>query len=332
MAQSDAHDQLKAVLSEHLDWHGARTGFLAYFLLSILQVRTVNLAQVALGFGGNASEASNYKRLQRFFRAYVLDEMVWARLLVNLLPDKPQRWLLSLDRTHWKFGQTDHNLLVLGLVYKGFCIPLFWRALDKAGNSNTQERQEVLQCFLDTFGAQRIEALLADREFTGQAWFDWLRENAVPFHIRVKSNYLVPDDQQNLVQAKRYFASLKVDQVRHRPLVQENGDAPLTLTALRLENDWLLIVTCGAQPQPALEHYRQRWSIETLFGCLKSRGFNLEDTHLRHPERLSRLFALLALVFVWALRTGQIQQEKQPIPQKKRSNAPLNLSSVMASI
>ena len=93
------------------------------------------------------------------------------RLLVNLLPDKPDTWLLSLDRTNWKFGKTDHNLLVLGLVYKGFCVPLFWQALGKAGNSNTQERKALLQRFLDTFGAQRIEALLADREFVGQNWF-----------------------------------------------------------------------------------------------------------------------------------------------------------------
>ena len=40
-----------------------------------------------------------------------------------------------------------------------------------------------------------------------------------------------------------------------------------------------------------------RWQIETLFGCLKTRGFNFEDTHLTDPERLSKLLGLLALAF-----------------------------------
>ena len=32
-----------------------------------------------------------------------------------------------------------------------------------------------------------------------------------------------------------------------------------------------------------------RWQIETLFGCLKTRGFNFEDTHLRDASRLSKM-------------------------------------------
>lgn len=35
--------------------------------------------------------------------------------------------------------------------------------------------------------------------------------------------------------------------------------------------------------------------IETWFGIFKSRGFNLEDTHLQDSERLSRLLALLTI-------------------------------------
>jgi hypothetical protein len=53
-----------------------------------------------------------------------------------------------------------------------------------------------------------------------------------------------------------------------------------------------------------LADYRLRWDIESLFDALKSRGFDLESTHLHHPERLERLLALLALAFGWAHRTG----------------------------
>lgn len=33
--------------------------------------------------------------------------------------------------------------------------------------------------------------------------------------------------------------------------------------------------------------------------CLKTKGFNLEDTHLTDHERISKLFALLTITFAW---------------------------------
>jgi hypothetical protein len=60
-----------------------------------------------------------------------------------------------------------------------------------------------------------------------------------------------------------------------------------------------------------------RWAIETLFGCLKTRGFCLESTHLQDPERLSRLLALLTIALCWAFRTGEWLAQQRSIPIKK---------------
>ncbi len=51
--------ELKAVLGAHLPWHGARIGFLAQFLLALFKVRSVNLAELATGFGGAAQVDSH---------------------------------------------------------------------------------------------------------------------------------------------------------------------------------------------------------------------------------------------------------------------------------
>ena len=71
------------------------------------------------------------------------------------------------------------------------------------------------------------------------------------------------------------------------------------------------------KPHSIIDDYAQRWGIETLFGIFKSRGFNLEDTHLTDSERLSRLFALLTIALCWAYRTGQWLSEQKPIKIKK---------------
>ncbi len=67
-------------------------------------------------------------------------------------------------------------------------------------------------------------------------------------------------------------------------------------------------------PQEAFTAYAKRWGAETLFGALKSRGFNLEGAHLPPPERLDKL---LALAFAWTYRTGEALAEQQPTPLKK---------------
>lgn len=113
---NDPVRELKAVLAEHLPWHGARLGFLAQFLLALFKVRSVNLAELATGFGGQGQVDSHYKRLQRFFRSFEIDPDSWAGLLVRLVPVGDGPWRLTLDRTHWKFGAADINFLVLGIA------------------------------------------------------------------------------------------------------------------------------------------------------------------------------------------------------------------------
>lgn len=323
---------LQAALAEHLPWHGARLNFLAQFLLALFKVRSVNLAELATGFGGKARVASNYKRLQRFFRSFGIDYDVLARLLVHLFPVGEGPWYLTLDRTNWKFGKTEINFLVLGIAYQGMALPVMWTVLDKAGNSDTEERTALLQRFVKQFGQTRIQALLADREFVGGHWFAWLQAQGIPFHIRLKRNTLLPNAWNVPMRADVLFGSLKPGQPSRLQGRRPAWGCFVHLSALRLDDgDLLLIASSGAPPQAAFAAYARRWEIETLFGALKSRGFNFEDTHLTHPDRLGKLLALLALAFAWTYRTGQALAERQPIPLKKLSSAPSNPSSAMAS-
>ncbi len=309
---------LKVALSEHLSWHGARLTFLAHFLLALLKVRSVNLAELAAGFGGRAKIDSHYKRLQRFFRSFELNYDELTQLLVRLLPIGNGPWYLTLDRTHWQFGKTDINFLVLAIAYRGMALPVFWSVLDKAGNSHTTERIALLKRFIAVFGVDKIAALLADREFVGEDWFTWLQAQAIPFHQRIKRNTRIPNAWNQLKRADQLFGSLKPGQLHHLPGRRPVWGCFVTLSALRLgDGDWLIIASSDASQTQSIEAYARRWEIETLFGCLKSRGFNFEDTHLVDPERLSKLFGLLALAFAWTYHTGEQLDNHQPILFKK---------------
>jgi hypothetical protein len=86
----------------------------------------------------------------------------------------------------------------------------------------------------------------------------------------------------------------------------------------------LILVSPEFCHDPAAQ-YQKRWGIETLFGALKSRGFNLEQTHLKDLERLSRLLALLALAFTWAFIVGQWQVSVKELKLKKHGYPPKSI-------
>lgn len=74
---------------------------------------------------------------------------------------------------------------------KGIGIPIFWVNLKRAGNSKTPERIQALNKAINLIGKKRIKYFLADREFVGSEWFNWLLESSIPFLIRIKKNTMI---------------------------------------------------------------------------------------------------------------------------------------------
>ena len=159
--------------SLHLHWHGARLNFLALFLIALSRVKTVNLSHIATAFSNHAQIDSNYKRLQHFIHDFDFDYFHFARFITELIRI-PQPWVLSLDRTQWKFGSHTFNILTLGIIHQGVAFPVLWWMLDKKGNSNTPERIDLIKDFVDVFSDKKIAYLTADREFVGEDWLKYL--------------------------------------------------------------------------------------------------------------------------------------------------------------
>jgi hypothetical protein len=317
MSEIQAVKLLRTLLGVHLDWHGARLDFLARFILALFQVRSVNLARLAPVLSNRAKTSSNYIRLQRFFRPFVIDQADIARTVASLLP-KETPWILTLDRTNWKLGRLEINLLVLGVAYRGLAIPLFWTALAKAGKSNTAERIALLTRGQQTFPTQRVAYLRADREFVGRDWLRYRLAHRIPFRLRLKANVPLTSTRGTspLVQE---FQDLRIGQSRVLRQPRRLWGPVVFLSAKRLEDgDWRLIAR-DTYAHQAVAEYAVRWTLETLFAALKTHGFHLEATHLTQPARVERLLALLTLAAVWAVPVGLWGHDQQPIRQKKHS-------------
>ena len=215
------------------------------------------------------------------------------------------------------------NILVLALVYKGAAIPIYWLVLNKKGHSNTRERIALMKRFIKQFGKENIIAVLADREFIGETWFKWLKSEKIKLHTRIKKDAKVPNSRGEMVQAHVLFRFLKVgEQLISRDL-RNVTDVEVYLSAVRLDDGSLLILASSELIEQPLGVYAKRWEIETLFSCLKGRGFNLEDTRITKPIRIKRLLVVAVVAFAWAHRTGEWRHENvKPIRIKKTLDRP----------
>src|SRR5215213_4015094 len=307
---------LERTLAATVPLNKARRNFLAKFVVALIRVKTVNLSEVAHAFSGRARPESNYKRIQRFLRSFELPYATVALALVRQAGVAPP-FVLTLDRTEWQLGSVWLNVMVIGVAYKGVALPVLWRVLEKKGCASTEEKLEVVGRFVRLFGAESIEFLAADREFADRKLFRYLRAAGIDFRIRVKRNALVANGRGQVVQAWRLFRSQRTGTTLSLPGLRKCWGMELHLTGLRLSSGDYVIVAAPRVTSDALSDYGRRWEIETLFGCLKSRGFRLEQTHVTDPERLEKLMALLALTFCWAVVVGEWLTRHKPLRVKK---------------
>jgi hypothetical protein len=310
-------DALGETLSAHIDLSKSRMETLVLLITGMIGSRTVNLSHVATERGSAAKPASTYRRFQRFFQHVNAGEDWTARLIISLLGIVGAR-TLCLDRTNWKLGKKDINVLVLAVVTRRHRVPLMWTFLDGQGSSSTAQRIDLMQRYLKIFRATSIKYLLADREFIGAEWMHFLKENNIPFVIRVKKDMLV-----TLEDGRRFALTSLLRRTRKKRRIRGAFEFPkkqgllwLDFAAKKLADGKWLIVAASRDGHRALEIYRERWSIECLFGDSKTRGLNMEDTGLTIHRKLGLLLAIVAIAMAWSSKTAAIAIGCKKPPRK----------------
>lgn len=320
-------NDLAGILCCHFekDMHLSRIKFLAQMIIALCKVQTVCFEKLALGFETESQSLSNLRRIQRFMAEYMLDINLISCLIFKLLPHEPP-YILTMDRTNWKFGQTNINILVIGIVYQGLAFPLLYTLMPKRGNSSTSERITLIDKYIRLFGKHTIAELLADREFVGEDWLEYLNRERIVYRLRIRNNFWVfdPRKQKNR-KASWLFNRLELGQSTSLKKIYYVNNKLCYLSASKIKNKdgktELQIIISFNQPEKAIESYKQRWQIETAFKALKSSGFNIKDTHLTDIKRIEKLLAIVLLAFLWAYKIGiYLHQKVKKIRMLKHEN------------
>jgi len=292
--------------------HKSRQEFLCSMIEGVIKSRSVIFSEIADKIEDTAKVESIERRIQSFFKEVSFD---YSQLMLFFLSFiHHEKLTLSIDRTEWDFGKTQINILCVVVSIGKMAVPLYFEMLDNnSGNSNYDDRIRLFKTIIKLIGKDRIVMLIMDREFIGYKWLTWLKQEHIPFCVRVPKHHKITLKDGTTIKAEQllekkkkvYLRDVFVDLVRVNVSisVDANGD--------------LLYLIGTSIPNELGPIYRKRWTIEVFFQALKARGFNLEASCLKSIEKYRKLFALVSIAYTICWATGIEDGRLNPVKVKK---------------
>lgn len=311
--------QLPELYSKHLKKQFNYPQYLILLILiNLLQnLKTVRLEELARRFPVPIQLRSRVKKIQRFLSLKQFNiKNLWFPILIAWIK---QEWNLQeviylvIDRSQWRAT----NLLMVSIVYERRSIPVYFTLLEKKGNSNLAQQQQVLLPVFELLKDYKI-TVLGDREFCGIELGRWLlREQKVDFSLRLKKNEYVELEEQIWFQLSDlgltpgmscYYQGVKVTKTK--------GFSGFNLAAKWKRNyrekcsqeTWFILTNLNSL-SAATDSYAKRMGIEEMFRDFKQGGYNLEITRVS-DRRLVSIILLICLSYSLSTFAGQSIKSK----------------------
>jgi hypothetical protein len=222
--------------------------------------------------------------------------------------------ILMLDQTKIVDG---HECLMLSIRVGERALPWLWKVVETEGGIGFSVQKEVLDLAARHLPEQVNVVLMGDRFYGTAALIQWCQEAGWGYRLRLRRNLHLEHEGGLLITGELLSQGLPFveqvsmgDVVTHIGVVHDKGHPEA----------WIIAMDCTPTRERVLD-YGLRWGIESMFSDLKSRGFDLESSHLRHPDRLSRLLLIVSIALYWCVSLGQEAEEHSPV-QKKEVSVP----------
>lgn len=267
----------------------------------------VQLSAIVNRWPSGVQTASLTRRLSRFLDNGAVRPAVWfrpvARRLLARVVQKPVTLIVDAS----KIG-AGHQLVIVTLAYKKRALPLAWNWVAYA--KGVVDTATQLALFKRVHGllpdlAQVI--LVGDAGFSSVSVLSQLEEWGWQYVLRQKgSSRLRGADELTWTRIDSLVT--QAAQRVWRPAVHftvqwEHRTNVLAVWEVGYKKPWLLTTNLPSATAARQAYTRRMW-IEEMFGDWKDHGWDLESTHLRHTDRLSRLVLALALLYIWLVLWG----------------------------
>src|SRR5215210_5220148 len=277
---------------------------LALLVATALDVRSVNLMELAAAVPRAPERLDmRYQWISRLLGNARIDvEAVMAPCAREVLARAcagSRALVVIIDQS--KVNDT-HHMVMVSLRVGERALPLAWRVKKTQGAIGFREQRAALATVAALLPEGVRPTLMGDRFYGSPALIAWCRDNGWGWRLRCKQDLLVFDNGSETTLAE-WFARGEHRLGEHRLGEHRLGEHRLEdveLTGKRARTHVAMVHADGhAEPwiiamsdRPTTgraRDYGLRWGIEAMFSDFKTRGVNLEASHIERADRLDRL-------------------------------------------
>jgi len=286
---------------------------------SVLSCHSVNTSELSSILPRSVkSDEERYRYINRILSNSLIDPVSvmngYVPEVIDKLSSNGQAIVLMLDQSKISKG---FECLMLSLRMGNRAIPVAWRVIQTYGAIGFDVQEPLLNAVLPMIPSNISVMFSADRFYGTSALVNWCQNQSWQYRIRLKGNLIFQHDNSEIT--GNDAVKLKLDKLENATfnntnvttnigIVNENGH----------KQPWIIAMDCQPSKYRTLD-YGMRWGIESLFSDLKSRGFGITKTQLKHPERIERLMLVLAIATYWAVSTGMKPDKNQKKYTKKNA-------------
>ncbi len=302
------HEQVKGLFPE-LHSHQQKT--FAVFVLGMVRSGCAVVQRVAeeLSVRGltEAKMTSIERRLARFLaNERIVVPKIWKQFLTHVLAyfrDKPLRFVLDMTPFN-----DEATIVYIGLLVHSRLLPVAWSVMPGQEKWDTGQ-WEIVACLLDRVIAQIGQAdctLIADRGLVGAPLVKRCRDRKWHYLLRVCKEHTC---RRQFGRKPGWSNWCRFEHFIHRKGQQWYGWAQVwqedTIETYvsacwneEAQEAWLLISDRPAG-RGRLNEYGLRMPVEATFQDSKSRGWNIEASHVKDLAHLDRLLLVLFVAVWW---------------------------------
>lgn len=279
---------------------------LAAMMTGIVQSQNCQLEKIARKMPVKTQVESRIKSCTRFNQNEHVDaELFYMPFIAPLIAHLAASSVVTLAMDGSETGYKCMTLMV-SIIYRQRAIPIAWLTVTgNKGHLPEETHLSLLERVKPLFPKECTVVFLGDGEFDGQHLQQAIMDAGWEYVCRTAKNRIICDGEDIFSLSEIGIACGDRIDLPHVGFTHANFSVELVIVWwCKGYDDPIYLVTNMACAQEACHWYKRRFQIETFFSDQKSRGFNLQKSHLADPERIERFLIATCLAYVWIIYLG----------------------------
>ncbi len=279
----------------------------------IVMSKSCQLPKIASKVPGEVHPDSRTKQYSRWisndaitFDRYFLPFL--APLLAQLAAARPLE--LVMDGSVVARGCV---MLMISVLYAGRALPVAWLVIaGEKGHLPAEAHVSLLREVKAYVPEEATVILLGDGEFDSPALQAAVVEYGWDYVCRTAKNIQISVDGEMWSSLEDLGVTRGTRAFQKGVLFTKQAYGPVMVIAWwgRAYTEPIYLVSNLTSVPAACDWYRKRAQIETFFSDQKSRGFQLDRSHISDPARVTRLMLAACLAYLWVIYLGTVAHDE----------------------